>query len=206
MKLSILIPGVPSRLARGAKLMECLQRQAEALNRAKDVEIIWLIDNFAKTIGGKRNSLIDLASGEYVTMIDDDDRVTDNYLAKILEALDKGPDLVTFNQDCTWNEAQGIIEFRLWNNNEEFHPGGVTKRPPWHLNVWKREKVAHIRFPELNWAEDGAWSKIAKHHVHSEIHIPEVLYIYNHQDLDSESTKRMNREKILSNPENVPQG
>ena len=56
--LSILIPGVPTRLIPGSSLVVELYRQVAELSADKQVEIIWLVDNFQRTIGGKRQALV----------------------------------------------------------------------------------------------------------------------------------------------------
>lgn len=58
-----------------------------------------LVDNRKRTTGAKRNDLIDLAKGEYVTFIDDDDWAGANYVQSILGAIDQypGTDCIVFD-------------------------------------------------------------------------------------------------------------
>lgn len=79
MKLSILILSIPSRLSNFLPtLLQNLLKQAEPFKN--QVEILTLIDNKVRSIGKKRQNLIDIAEGEYIAFIDDDDRVSDNYI------------------------------------------------------------------------------------------------------------------------------
>ena len=83
MKLSILICTVPSRVGNflPAAVTE-LQRQIDSSGQGQ-VELIYLGDNKQRTVGRKRNDLLQLAQGEYVAFVDDDDRVAPNYISRI---------------------------------------------------------------------------------------------------------------------------
>src|SRR3990172_4807579 len=92
-KLSILVPTIPSRLTNFYPNL-----MIQLLNQTKDrsdVEILSLFDNKHRSVGHKRQALIDLAQGEYLTFIDDDDRIAQTYVRDILEALYTNP-----NADC----------------------------------------------------------------------------------------------------------
>ena len=47
-----------------------------------------------------RNNGVKNAKGSYITFIDSDDKVADNYIAKILSAIQACPDLIQFNAYC----------------------------------------------------------------------------------------------------------
>ena len=55
----------------------------------EDIEVIVLYDNKKRTIGQKRNALLDLAQGNHLVFLDDDDRISDDYILSIMEILDK---------------------------------------------------------------------------------------------------------------------
>lgn len=195
--LSILIPGVPTRLIPGSSLVVELYRQITEISADKQVEIIWLVDNFQRTIGGKRQSLVELARGEYLVFIDDDDMIPHNYIKKLLEAIKSGPDVITFLQSVDWNGSVGTIEFKLNNTDEPFKgKSGITKRRPWHVCCWKSSIAKRCEFPELNWGEDSPWVDQATPLAKTEVHIPEVLHIYAHYDSTSESSIRLRKEGI----------
>jgi hypothetical protein len=60
MKLSILVLTTPKRLSTFLpKIVTELCRQAQC----KDVEVLWLGDNYKRTVGAKRNALIDICNG-----------------------------------------------------------------------------------------------------------------------------------------------
>jgi glycosyltransferase involved in cell wall biosynthesis len=195
--LSILIPGVPTRLVVGSKLVVDLHNQVSKLGAEKQVEIIWLVDSFIRTIGGKRQALIDLAQGEYLAFVDDDDKIAPNYIERLLGAIKQNPDVITFRQDVTWNGARGTIEFKLNNVDEPFNfadSRAITHRRPWHVCCWKSTIAKQCKFPDLNWGEDVPWVDQATPLAKTEVHLPEILHIYDHHDFTSESTFRVRQE------------
>lgn len=89
MQLSILIPVLlPRDQESYGRLVEALQRQYSGL----DVEVWTDKDYGEKSIGEKRNSLLEKANGRYVCFIDADDEVSDKYIPTILKAIETNPD------------------------------------------------------------------------------------------------------------------
>ena len=74
MKLSIIIPAVPSRFEKARKLFEFMQA-----NSTDEVEILLLFDNKKRSIGKKREAILELAQGDYFWMVDDDDGIFEVY-------------------------------------------------------------------------------------------------------------------------------
>ena len=64
-KLSILIPTLSSRADQCMSLVDKMLDQVEKGNYTGFIEIVTLYDNGEKTIGTKRNELIQMAKGEY---------------------------------------------------------------------------------------------------------------------------------------------
>jgi glycosyltransferase involved in cell wall biosynthesis len=77
MTLSILICSLPGRIKYLSELLNVLNPQIEG------EEIIINIDKY-KTIGAKRNDLLNASKSDYVCFIDDDDMVSEDYLDEIL--------------------------------------------------------------------------------------------------------------------------
>lgn len=182
MKLSILTPGIPTRGAEIAALSEKIAKQIEDAGAQGQVEHLVLIDNRMRPVGAKRQALIDIARGDYVAFVDDDDDIADGYVAKIIEAAGSGADVITFLQDGFWNGQHSEVHFRLSYQDRPFAPGQITQRGPWHVCAWRRDRVAGCQFGESNSGEDIIWSRQARRRVKTETHIPEVLHIYRHDE------------------------
>ena len=176
MKLSILTPTVPSRACQLAKLTNKIASQIEGL----DVEHLSFCDNRKRSIGEKRQALIDIAQGEYVAFVDDDDDVSDDYVAKILAAIERKPDLITFRQDVTYNGRKSQVHFGINNPDQILVYDGITLRAPWHVCVWNRIRVEGCQFLSVNYGEDYAWSVQARKRCKSAVHIDTVLHYYRH--------------------------
>jgi len=96
--VSILIASLRDRDDKLKELIDNLICQWNALNVDDSVscpigiEIIAAIDSGEMAIGLKRNLLMGIATGRYMCYVDDDDRVSDDYLRLALCALSEKPD------------------------------------------------------------------------------------------------------------------
>ena len=126
------------------------------------------IIHLPKNSGGAskpRNVGIDNAKGEYITFIDSDDMVSDNYISKILKVIEKKPDIVFLSWE---SKAQKVI---------------MNIQPPkWNCAVWcrvyKRDIIGNVRFDEsLRIAEDWKFNQEVKWK--TKACIKEIVYYYN---------------------------
>ena len=90
-KLSILICTLSNRTESLKTLLDELNYQIQS----KPVQVLWIGDNKSMSVGEKRNKLLYLADGEYVSFIDDDDMISSTYIDSILDSLN-GHKVVTF--------------------------------------------------------------------------------------------------------------
>lgn len=208
---SILIPMIPERYHSAQGLLYSLL-EGQSVARMPDVELIALLDNRRRPVGAKRNALLEMARGEYVSFIDDDDEVAADYVRRIRDAIiatrktDEPADVICFRQlahlqphnvihDCTYS-----LEFYRNRKPGErrqlapaFGPDGkplpttlLWTGPPAHTQVWRRELVKDIRFPEENFGEDASWVDLCCAKASSEVQLTgEALYNYK---FDAEKT------------------
>ena len=66
MRLSILIPSIPSRFDKLIATYEHLLILCEG----KDIEVLAFTDNKKRTIGQKRDALVQMSNGKYVMFVD----------------------------------------------------------------------------------------------------------------------------------------
>ncbi len=127
MLFSILTPSLPIRLDQLGRLQEEIGRQIGD----QAVEHLAFIDNKRRSIGDKREALLQISRGEYVAFVDDDDWIAPNYVEKILESVRSAPDVITFRQMAFVNEDQGEVDFDLRHpHNGRFVPGGLRYESP----------------------------------------------------------------------------
>lgn len=199
-KLSILVPTVPNRLEFFyPRIMTELLRQNEKWN--KQVEILALFDNKIRTIGEKRQQMIDIAKGEYMVFVDDDDRVTKDYIDQIMNALINNPDcdLVVFDQMCVVDKAACYFVKLDKEYEENFDKDGILYRVPNHIMVYKSDIIRKHKFNNLNIGEDIDWAKRAVKDVKKQVRIPKPLYFYEANYNTTSETNNIPDEIIKKN-------
>jgi glycosyltransferase involved in cell wall biosynthesis len=176
MKLSILTPTIPGRESQLAALQSKIRTQPGS----DHIEHLVLCDNRKRSIGAKRQALLDIARGDYIAFVDDDDDISDDYVAEIINATQTGAGVITFRQRAIYNGLESEIRFGIKHQDEPFQPGGITLRAPWHVCAWKRDLVAGCLFGESNYGEDLIWCKQARLRVKTGYNIPKILHTYRH--------------------------
>lgn len=162
--VTLLIPTILGRETYLSRLISILNPQLSKY----DGEVIALVnkDNREKSIGAKRNELIDLAvktGAKYRAFIDDDDTVTDDYIDLNIEGARGGYDTNSLRGIYSIN---GYIDPRLntfihsikyktaWQDHQFYY------RPPNHLNWTLLEKVADLKYKDDNFGEDMTHAEI----------------------------------------------
>lgn len=172
-KLSVLICSLTRRMHMLDRLLDRLGPQTN-----QDIEILIMSDDGEAPIGKKRNQLVEKSTGEYVCFVDDDDLISENYIAKIIEAVKTSPDCVGIHGIMTTDGGsprhfKHSLQYRDW-----FELRGIFYRNPNHLNPIKREIVLKEKFPEVNHGEDSAFSHAILKHLSTEVNIDEPIYFY----------------------------
>lgn len=189
MKLTICTPSIPSRVdSHLRKLIERIGSQIEALPNPKDVEHLVLIDNKRRTIGMKRQALLDISSGQYIAFIDDDDTISDNYIFELWSATTQDADVITFKQDVYLNQRGPFrLTFKLgYPTNDPPMTQGFT-RPPWHVCAWKASIAKQCRYSDKMYGEDWNWVSEVNKLANTSIHIDKVLCSYHYNDKVTEA-------------------
>jgi Glycosyl transferase family 2 len=179
--LSILTPSVPERIdSHLKKLIDKLKKQIGN----KNVEHLIFIDNRKRSIGAKRETLVQMANGKYMAFVDDDDDISNDYIDSLLEGIKHNPDVVTFKQYCHVNDNEvSVINFSLKNKtNEEYYPGGYINRVPFHVCAWKSELGKKYAFSDKNYSEDWFWAEQLAKEAKTEYHIDKVIHTYIYND------------------------
>lgn len=190
-KLSILTLSVPSRVNTTLlKLINKIQTQINNNGFDKIVEHLILIDNKLRTIGTKRNDLLNIANGDFIAFLDDDDDISDDYLLEIINAINKNSDVdvITFKQNCFIEDyPKATAIFGLNNENEDYVPNTTFKRKPYHMCVWNKKLAKKYKCPATNYGEDYAWITNMCKEAKTETHIDKILHAYIHSNNKSEA-------------------
>ena len=177
-RLSILVCTIAKREALLARLKSVLTPQL-----TKEVELLINSDSGEKSIGKKRNELLNRAIGEYVSFVDDDDLVSGNYCSRILSTtLNNKPDCLGIQGTITINGGKPKTFAHSIKNSSWFERDGIYFRSPNHLNPIKREIALSVGFPEINHGEDFDFSKRIYPLLKTEIFLDGSIYHYIYVD------------------------
>jgi glycosyltransferase involved in cell wall biosynthesis len=160
MMLSVLIATLENRREKFQYIFDRLTAQIRDSGTEGLVEVLYDRDNRERSLGSKRNYLIQQARGRFVAFVDDDDDVSGDYISRVCEAIHRRPDI-----DCIG--IRGVITFR-GNHPREFSHSLKYQdyfsrrhryfRPPYHLNPILRSVALQHPFREINYSEDVEWA------------------------------------------------
>jgi len=178
--LSILTASIPER----ADKLEMLTAKITAQIGDLPVEHLVFLDNRKRTIGAKRDALLRIARGTFIAYVDDDDTVSPDYVASLVEAIkttaspNDQVDVITFAQFARVDKACAKIVFGLRQENQPFVPDTEVLRAAWHVCAWRRSVAILSHFPESNYGEDWAFAEPLNRIARASIHLDQVLHYY----------------------------
>ena len=191
-KLTILIPTLNSRSLQLKSVVDELNYQIQG----RPVQLLWLGDNKSMTTGEKRNLLLGMAKGDFISFVDDDDRVSPNYITTLLKAIDSNPDktVVCFRGQQTTDGKQDL-DFRYDVNIGRNHKKEIDGKRwkvmlPDHLCCWNRFRITE-RFPHKNVAEDHDWAKLMAftYTDADQVLLEDTLYYYDYDRNTTEARR-----------------
>lgn len=186
MKLSLLIITIPERLTTFLpKMVECLQKQM-----TPEVELLALMDTKTLSLWAKRNKLMEIASGDYIIHLDDDDLVTDDFVEQILRGIESWADCITFNHSISIN-GWDYVPVIFWKDQEHTQVSAEQPyytRKPNNKMCWRRSLALQYPQADISWLEDTLQADEMAKHDYTEHHIDKALYLYNYSDATSLSS------------------
>lgn len=196
--LSILVPSVHTRRdTHLPKSLNSLYGQWESLpqERQGQVEILYFVDNKTHMLGDKRNKMVDMAQGEYVVFVDDDDRIADTYITDLLEAMWTGPDVITFQVSVSINHQRPKICHYSKDYEKDYNTFRTYHRLPNHICCVKRDLAMRTPFPSELYGEDALYAKLLKPLLRTQVTIDKVLYHYDYSEIGSETQFQITHRK-----------
>lgn len=180
MKLSILICTLPKRKVMFDALVSDLFNQMFKLDDYKNQVEICSASNATMTTGALRNDLLQMAKGEFVVFIDDDDEVDACYIKEILSVINKHPDI-----DCIgingWISSDGS-NIKTWSisiRHGHWHETSqMYFRTPNHISPVRKSIALQAKFPDISYGEDMEYSKRIFPYCIKEVCIEKPLYHY----------------------------
>jgi hypothetical protein len=158
-----------------------------------DVEILALMDNQVQTVGTKRNLLMGMASGEYFTFVDDDDRISPDYVDTILQAIVFNPGVDVIQYDLLLHHGGLGRDILCTYDTRLVTAGYITEDThiahAAHTNVWKKSLVQGTLFPDQDFGEDSQWATAMAAKATTRYKIDKVLYHYDFDPIGSATRK-----------------
>lgn len=150
------------------------------------IEILVAIDDKEMTIGEKRNWLYEGARGKYSIQVDDDDKLSPDFIPLVLPLCEAGDvDCITYKEECLINNvhytSNHSIKYADWENKED---GFDYVRTPFFKDVIRTDIAKSVPVPHIRFGEDHQWSRLIKPYLKTEAHIDKELYYYIHQPSD----------------------
>lgn len=199
--LTVAIATLPIRANSLATVLHDLNYQIERYNLEGRVEVLYLGDTKTLTVGAKRNKLAQIATGQYITFVDDDDMLNSLYLIELIKAIDRYPniDVVNFNVSISINgsSAKPVMYSKEYLQDKNLHDRYL--RIPNHLMCFKRELVLSTPYLDINFEEDAKWAKAVLPKIATEHVIDKTLYFYECNHAASETLPAELRKKLLAN-------
>lgn len=184
-KFSILICSLRQREEQLKKLLSVLSPQLTS-----ECEVVLNVDDKQKTVGKKRNELLDQSNGQYVAFVDDDDMVSPDYVSKILTAIQPEP-------DCCGIEGiyyhslvkQPQFIYHSIRYDRYYNQGNHYYRHPNHLNPVKLSIAKQAGFKDINACEDGDYAIRVRPMLKTEEYIKGPIYYYYYDAEKSETCR-----------------
>ena len=150
-------------------MLQSLAFGNEKLNNKVDIKVVHL-DKNSGNASFPRNVGIDVASGKYISFIDSDDSLSDEYVRLILSKIDNEDfDYCYFG----WKSSAGDHDYIIENEADS-----------WNRCVWngfyKKSTIGDNRFNiDKNIDEDGDFNERVRVGKKAQENIMKVLYYYN---------------------------
>ena len=158
------------------------------------VGVIVARDNCEMLIGDKRQLLVESSDADYCSMIDDDDTVSDHYVASIMNALSERPDVVGMRVQYLFDGVPEVPMIYTMHHRQEVIPGYPTDaqiRACDHLNATRRDIVMMAGFSGGANEDVRFQSRIENLGVlKSEVLVNDTMYWYNQSQYDGFHTHR----------------
>jgi hypothetical protein len=195
--LSILIPSIPARFDKLNYLLNAINSQKSNLERdhpsLRGVEIIYddgerFLDG-GLSIGKKRESLVNRATGKYLCFCDDDESIAPNYLETLVRLCQLDRDVCTFKVMYKDDNYWSVIDMSIYYKDQEATPDREVRRNVWQVCAIRSSIAKKHSFEDINYDEDTRWVEKVRKDIKSEAKTNAVLLQYNHSVEHSESDK-----------------
>ena len=144
---SVLIPTSPGR---EQTLLTSLREKVARLAPELRVEYCSTVDSGEKSLGVKREELLQGAKGRYMAFIDADDDITDAYIEDLLSTMAGGFHVMRLRGQ--------VRKHRFTHSTENSLTGDALLRPPTPLNPMLTDAAKFFHFKDTMQGDDLEWT------------------------------------------------
>jgi hypothetical protein len=201
---TILIPTLGQRRELLRRLLDGLMPQVDAAGGRVKVLAYW--DNGEVSLAVKKQALVDACDTDYQCFVDDDDTVSDDYVDRILGAIESRPDYVGLKLMVYMNGAPFVLSHhslrhgRWTNEGESYYRRDITCANPMRTDI---ARTARFDVVERGQPEDVPWVTQLRGRLKTEVFVDEVLYHYwwvPNQSAWQQPDKKIRRHDRLGQP------
>ena len=178
---TILVPTLGQRRKLLQRMLAGLMPQVERAAGAVRVLAYW--NNGENSLADTKQALLDATETDYLSFVDDDDTVSDDYVSAILDALRRGPDYVGLKLQVYENGRPFVL-----SHHSLSHGGWINEGAPYYrrditcANPMRTDIAQTARFDVVSrgQAEDVPWVTQLRDGglLRTEVFIDRVLYHY----------------------------
>ena len=206
---SILIPTMSGREETLMRLLRSISEKVNRLCPDLTYEVRLAFDKKESTVGMKRERLLQEASGKYMSFIDDDDDITDEYIQDVWQCIQGNYDVMCLRGMISHYKFVHSLDVKLTDYMVAPGEPAVFQRPPNHLNPVLVDLVKFIHFSDVPRGEDFDWSiRVSKFGILQRQYASDnnrIHYMYNIGDRGVhpnviENQRRTTFERVMGNP------
>jgi glycosyltransferase involved in cell wall biosynthesis len=147
--------------------------------------VLVLVNRGERPLGAVRQDLVEHATSDYVSFVDDDDDLPPYHVQAVREALRERPDYVGWRMQ-TWVDGEMLkptyhsLRYASWYDDDHGYYRDVS-----HLNPVRRDLALLGDFRRGDPPEDVSWASQLRGHLRREVYVDRVMYHYRHRTGDS---------------------
>jgi hypothetical protein len=187
MRYQFLIPTVPHRHEKLCRLLKVLDEQL-----VPEVGVLLYRDNLRISYREKLQALSDAATGDYVSVIQDDDSISPDYLERVLSALESNPDQIGFRVLHTTNGQPTATD--VYHSLQHWpgvnFTGNIHYRDHQYFNPMRRDLFQAVKFRGYTCDDEWTEDQRAAGRVKTEVFIDEQIFHYTFNSGDHWHTLR----------------
>lgn len=155
---SLLIPTLKGREESLQRLLRSVREKIQRLAPELRLEVRMDYDNREKSVGSKREELLQSAQGKYVSFVDDDDDITDQYIEDLWECIKGDYHVMRLYGHIVPYRFFHTLDFDFSNKMATTDDPPMFQRPPNHLNPMLTDVAKLVHFQNASRGEDLDWA------------------------------------------------